>query len=150
MNYMPVRKKFIQGNYDANDSSGKKAVIKFLEKRGLSVKENPDKYGIDLIANGTTYNGKVFDNVPIEVERRNIWSRIFPYTTVHIPERKTKFLKDYMLYAVVNSEYDRILFCSSDKIKKYPLIEVSNKSIQKGEFFYDVPFKEWQIGIVDN
>ena len=68
MNYMPVRKKFSQGNYDANDASGKKAVIKFLEKRGLSVKENPDKYGIDLIANGTTCNGKVFDNVPIEVE----------------------------------------------------------------------------------
>ena len=59
---MPVHKKFNRRNYDANDASGKEAVTRFLQAQGLLVKENPDRYGIDLIANGITHNKKVFDN----------------------------------------------------------------------------------------
>ena len=53
----PVHKPFSKSNYEANDFSAKKAVISFLERLGLSVIENPDRYGVDLIANGITHNG---------------------------------------------------------------------------------------------
>jgi len=142
---MPVHKPFNQSNYDANDASGKEVVTQFLTNKGLDVQENSNKYGIDLIANGTTYNGKSFVDIPIEVERRNIWTDTFPFPTVHVPERKTKFLSKYMLYAVVNSTYDRVMFCSSDIIKQFIPIEVPNKSIQAGEYFYDVPLKHWKV-----
>ena len=142
---MPVHKPFNQSNYDSNDASGKEAVTQFLMNKGLDVQENSNKYGIDLIANGTTHNGKSFVDIPIEVERRNIWTDTFPFSTVHVPERKTKFLKHYMLYAVVNSTYDKIMFCPSDIIKQFIPIEVSNKSIQAGEYFYDVPLTYWKV-----
>jgi len=64
---------------------------------------------------------------------------------VHIPERKTKFLKPDMVYAVVNIECDRVMLCSSEVILKYPQVEVPNKSIASGEFFYDVPLTEWHV-----
>ena len=141
---MPIHKPFDVDNYNANDASGKEAVIRFLQTQGLSAEENPDKYGIDLIANGTTYNGQVFDNVPVEVERRIIWNKNFPFSTVHVPERKTKFLKHYMLYAVVNLNYDKVMFCTSNIIKQYEPIEVPNKSIANDEYFYNVPLNLWK------
>ena len=37
------------------------------------------------------------------------------------------------------------MFCKSEVIKQYNLIEVPNKSVPEGEYFYDVPIKEWHI-----
>ena len=37
------------------------------------------------------------------------------------------------------------MFCTSEVIKQYNLIEVPNKSIPEGEYFYDVPIEEWHI-----
>lgn len=143
---MPVHKPFNQGNYEANDASGKEAVTKFLVSQGLSVKENPNRYGVDLIADGITHNGKTFNKVPIEVERRQIWNRDeFPYSTVHVPERKTKFLKDYILYAVVNKDYTKVMFCSSNVITRFMPVEVPNNSISKDEYFYNVPLEHWKV-----
>ena len=44
--------------------------------------ENPDDYGIDILAAG------------YEVERRTIKSPYWPYPTVHVPYRKDKFFKN--------------------------------------------------------
>ena len=129
--FMPKRKPFSKQAYARNDASGKKAVLRFLKSQGLDAWENPDIYGIDLIVNGTSHVGKVFDNMPIEVERRAIWrGDTFPYETVHIPERKTKFLtKGPMLYAVVNKFYNKVIFCSNSIISQYlPLFLPDKKS----------------------
>ena len=67
-----VHKPFSKENYETNDFSAKKTVMSFLKKIGLSVIENPDKYGIDLIADGVTHNGQILNKVFIEVERRNM------------------------------------------------------------------------------
>tara|TARA_Y100000593_G_scaffold3233_1_gene6396 strand:- start:2073 stop:2510 length:438 start_codon:yes stop_codon:yes gene_type:complete len=142
---MPIHKRFDIDWYITNDASGKKAVTCFLQKQGLSVKENPNKYGIDLITNGTTNKGRVFSSVPVEVERRQIWDKTFPFPTVHVPERKTKFLKHYMLYAVVNLKFNKVMFCSSDIIKQYKPIEIPNKAVANDEYFYDVPITCWEI-----
>ena len=140
-----VHKPFSKENYETNDFSAKKTVMSFLKKIALSVIENPDKYGIDLIADGVTHNGQILNKVFIEVERRNIWDYNFPFSSVHIPERKTKFFNQRILYAVVNSNYNRIMLCPSDIITQFTPVEISNKSIKEGEFFYDVPLKYWKI-----
>ena len=126
-------KQFSKENHAANDKPSKDLVINFLKSKGIDATENPDKYGIDII-------------VPrYEVERREIWIDKFPFKTVHIPARKKKFLNYSIVYAIVNKDFNRIMFCTSEVIKQSNLIEVPNKSVPEGEYFYDVPVEEWYV-----
>jgi hypothetical protein len=128
-----IYKQFNKENHATNDKPAKDLVINFLKSKGLDAMENPDKYGIDIV-------------VPrYEVERREIWIDKFPFKTVHIPARKEKFLKHSIVYVVVNKDFDKIMFCRSEIIRQYDLIEVPNKSVPKGEYFYDVPIEKWRI-----
>ena len=128
-----IYKKFNKENHKANDKPAKDLVIKFLQSKGLDAIENPNDYGIDVMVSR------------YEVERRTIWKDKFPFKTVHIPSRKSKFLKYNIMYAVVNKDFDKIMLCKSSTIRKYKQIEVPNKSVPKGEYFYDVPIEEWSI-----
>jgi len=133
----PVRKPFSKGNYKKNDKVGKQAVLKYLHSIDIPAVENPD-WGADLIVPGR--------DASYEVEVRRIWTDKWPHPTVHIPERKTKLMhKDNLVYAVVNTNLNRILFCRSEVIRQYKIVEVPNKSIEKGEFFFDVPIDKWTL-----
>ena len=128
-----IYKQFNKESHAVNDKPAKDLVINFLKSKGVDAIENPDKYGIDII-------------VPrYEVERREIWIDNFPFKTVHIPARKEKFLKYSIVYAVVNKDFNKVMFCTSEVIKRCNLIEVPNKSVPEGEYFYDVPIEEWHI-----
>jgi len=128
-----IYKEFNKESHAANDKPAKDLVINFLKSKGLDAMENPDKYGIDIV-------------VPrYEVERREIWIDEFPFKTVHIPARKEKFLKHSIVYVVVNKDFDKLMFCKSEVIRQYNLIEVPNKSVPEGEYFYDVPIEKWRI-----
>ena len=128
-----IYKQFNRESHAVNDKPAKDLVINFLKSKGVDAVENPDKYGIDII-------------VPrYEVERREIWIDNFPFKTVHIPARKKKFLNYSIVYAVVNRDFNKIMFCTSEIIKQSNLIEVPNKSVPKDEYFYDVPLEEWYV-----
>ena len=128
-----IYKKFNEESHATNDRPAKDLVINFLKSKGLDAMENPDKYGIDIV-------------VPrYEVERREIWIDEFPFKTVHIPARKEKFLKHSIVYVVVNKDFNKMMFCRSEIIRQYNLIEVPNKSVPEGEYFYDVPIEKWRI-----
>ena len=128
-----INKEFNKESHAANDKPAKDLVIRFLQSKGIDATENPDKYGIDIIA------------PRYEVERREIWIDNFPFKTVHIPARKKKFLNYSIVYAVVNRDFNKIMFCTSEIIKQSNLIEVPNKSVPKDEYFYDVPLEEWYV-----
>tara|TARA_R110000824_G_scaffold292235_1_gene480625 strand:+ start:78 stop:530 length:453 start_codon:yes stop_codon:yes gene_type:complete len=139
------RKPFNKQLHDENDPKARQAVMAFANQRGLIIRENSDIYGIDLFISGTSRTGHVYEDMPVEVERRECWSgEHFPFTTIHIPERKTKFFKTNILYAIVNKTYNKFMFCYSDNIIKYGTQEVSNKYMTKGEYFYNVPLNEWR------
>ena len=141
---MSIRKPFSQQLHEENDPKARQAVIQFVTQQGLSAKENPNIYGIDLSISGIAASGYVYDDMPVEVERRECWkNNSFPFPTVHIPARKKKFFKTNILYAIVNKTYNKFMFCCSDHIINHELREVSNKYIAEGEYFYDVPLKEW-------
>ena len=128
-----IYKEFHKESHAGNDKPAKDLVINFLKSKGLDAVENPDKYGIDIV-------------VPrYEVERREIWIDEFPFKTVHIPARKEKFLKHSIIYVVVNKDFNKLMFCRSEIIRQYNLIEVPNKSVPEGEYFYDVPIEKWRI-----
>lgn len=77
-----------------------------------------------------------------EVEWRTIWkSNLFPYPTIHIPERKTRLINETdLFYWVVNNEINKALVCNAKHcmIKSY-LKMIPNKQISTGEEFYDIP-----------
>ena len=126
-----INKEFNKESHAANDKPAKDLVIKFLKSKGLDAMENPNDYGIDIMVSR------------YEVERREIWTNKFPFQTVHIPARKEKFLKYNIIYAIVNKDFNKIMLCTSEIIRQYNKIEVPNRSVQAGEYFYDVPIKEW-------
>ena len=126
-----INKKFNKKSHAVNDKPAKDLVIKFLKSKGLDAMENPNDYGIDIMVSR------------YEVERREIWVNSFPFKTVHIPARKAKFLKYNIIYAIVNKDFSKIMLCTSEIIRKYNKIEVPNKSVPRGEYFYDVPIEEW-------
>ena len=126
-----INKEFNKESHAANDKPAKDLVIKFLKSKGLDAMENPNDYGIDIMVSR------------YEVERREIWVNSFPFRTVHIPTRKEKFLKYNIVYAIVNKDFSKIMLCTSEIIRKYNKIEVPNKSVPRGEYFYDVPIEEW-------
>ena len=132
---MKKRKPFNKEVWAANDGIGKQAVLQLLKRMNVDAEENPNPYGVDIIVKdrSRTY----------EVERRTIWETQWPFETVHIPERKNKFMKPGMVYAVVNKDCNKVMLCSSETITQYPQRVVRNTAIAAGEYFYDVPVGEW-------
>ena len=128
-----INKKFNKESHAANDKPSKDLVIKFLKSKGLDAIENPNDYGIDIMVSR------------YEVERREIWTDNFPFKTVHIPARKAKFLKYNIVYAIVNKNFNKIMLCRSEVIRQCNRIEVPNKSVPAGEYFYDVPIEQWYV-----
>ena len=129
-----MRKPFEQHLHDLYDAPAKHLVAEYIESCcGVSVEPNPDKYGIDLIL-------KRHDN-PIgyaEVEVRQ-WSPDCPYPTIHVPERKTKFFGDRVLFFALTKDMQHAYWIETKHITEYPIKEVRNRSVASGEMFYDVP-----------
>ena len=134
---MKTRKPFNKAAHASNDAIGKQTVLKLLKSMDVEAEENSNPYGVDILLKKGIGS--------YEVERRSIWVEDWPFATVHIPERKTKFLIPEMTYAVVNKDCDKVMLCSSETILKYEQLEVPNKAVATGEYFYDVPLKEWTV-----
>jgi hypothetical protein len=140
---MGVYKPFNQAVHDACDPPAREAVIRFHESMGYIAKPY-DKYKVDLIIENEFM-------VPVgyaEIEMRD-WERC-PFHTIHIPERKKKLFDNDMptTYFVVSKGLKRAWWCDTKEILASPLIEVKNKAVSEGEYFYDVPihkFKEVEL-----
>jgi len=145
-------KVFDQSLYDKNDGRGKKAAIKFFLKRGFEATENPDKYGIDVLI---YKENKLQFMIEVEVRGEDVWNgNIFKYSSLHIPYRKQRLIKfDTLIpiqYFVFNNTLTSFLTCNLRLSCSRQPIEVSNKYIPQGEYFFDVPQTEiWQY-VLDN
>lgn len=130
---------FNQSSYDRSDAKSKSSTIALIEKlikRGhinqVKIKENPDKYGIDLL---------VLDNITeevigyIEVEQSYKWGReVYPYKTIRLPERKEKWLiaknlphgDKQVLFVMVNNDFTKAALYTDKIAKSAPKKEVQN------------------------
>ena len=134
-----IRKPFNQAVHDACDPPAREAVIRFHESRGYYAKPF-DKYKVDLIIENEFM-------VPVgyaEIEMRD-WEEC-PFSTIHIPERKKKLFDNDMptTYFVVSKSLKRAWWCKTEEILESPLIEVKNKAVPEGEYFYDVPVDKFR------
>lgn len=131
---MSVRKKFDKELFAAFDLQAREKTKEYLVSLGYEVKDNPNKYAQDLIA---SKDGKQFF---AECEVKLVWKdEEFPYETIQLPERKKKFFTSRTLFFIWNKKLDNAIYFWSDHIKDLTPVEVPNKYVYKGEYFYQIP-----------
>jgi hypothetical protein len=131
-----MQKEFSQEHYRADDDA-KNAVGKWLAtKWGFhNVRVNPDRYGIDLLAE---HEGKTFG---IEVEVKHNWQgRRFPFSSIHYAARKVKFLEsaNIVYFVTVNDERTHLMLTSSEDMEGLKLVK-KDTSYTSNEWFLEVP-----------
>ena len=129
-----IHKKFNPGDYALYDQKAKDKTTEYLQGLGYQVVEHPNRYAQDLIAKSE------MNEFMVECEVKVVWNTDdFPFPNVQLPERKSKFLKDRTLFFIWNKQLTRAFTFWSDDVKKLTPIEVPNKRVRKGEYFYQIP-----------
>lgn len=129
-------KPFSQEVHDACDPVAREAIINFMARQwNLTAMPHPDKYKVDLIVE----NEFMVPVGYIEIEMRD-WDSV-PFSTIHVPSRKRKLVDNDLptTYFVVSRGLKKAWWCKTEKILSSPLVEVPNKAVATGEYFYDVP-----------
>ena len=132
-----LNKQFNTELHEHYDEIGRLRAYKlFKQLYGIELIDNPDEYAVDLIA---IKNNKIVGYVEVEV--REAWDGVFLYDTLNIPSRKKKLLTNNLPTALVafNKQGTFCFICKDTVVLASPLIEVKNKYIPNGEFFYKVP-----------
>lgn len=130
------RKAFCNELHAKYDQLAKKASTKHLELLGFKVSEPENKYIQDLIAERDD------QSFMVETEVKLIWKGdVFPYYTIQLPQRKEKFFLRKTLFYIWNEPLTHAATFWSHKIKHLKPVEVHNKYIHKGEFFYQIPLE---------
>lgn len=127
-----MRKRFDEKLYNRNDPA-KLLAIDFFKSKNKTAVVNPDQYGIDLIVDEEFY---------CEVEVKHTWKgKTFTFPTLQIPERKDKFavLDKPVMFMVFNSDKSYAFLVKGKDILDSPLVEISNKYVNKGEKFFQIP-----------
>ena len=131
---MIARKAFNKELYQQYDELAKKKTTEHLQSLGCQVVPHPNRYAQDLMAK-TEMN-----KFMVECEIKIVWKTDdFPYETVQLPERKSKFFASPTLFFIWNKTLSSAIMFKSDDIKHLTPVEVSNKYITSGEFFYQIP-----------
>jgi stalled ribosome rescue protein Dom34 len=130
-------KQFDKNLFEQNDPKSRNIVKDFFKRYNVSLKDNDDQYGVDLVSED--------GSIKIEVERRINWNRSeFPFDEINLPERKAKFFKSGdTTYVIVSKDYSHIGIIKRKDIYHYisdqNLKENKNRLVQNKELFYKLP-----------
>jgi hypothetical protein len=127
---MSTRKPFSSTLFEANDDVAKRMCIAWLQSNGVGAAENVDPYGVDVVAADGLYECEV---------KHNWQGGEFPFPTIQVLERKTKYWKAGAYLFMVSGDHSAFLLLSPETILRSELVEVRNKYMPEGELFYDVP-----------
>jgi len=138
-----MRKRFDPQLHKENDKLARQAVKSLLKGSEFKVKDNPKSREIDLLL----YKGKEHIGY-IECEIKRVWKGVeFPYENVQFPERKGKYaaLEKPALYIMFNEDQTSFLALTAETLVSSPKVEVPNKYVPAGEFFFQVPVDKVSI-----
>lgn len=130
-------KAFSKKLHEQNDEKARQIAKDFFTKQGFLVQDNPNKYGVDLIA---YKDGEL--KFYIECEIKRVWKEDkFPYGSVQFPERKWKFcnLDRPTAFFMLNNKCNHAVLVTGQDLVKSPLRAVPNIYMQKDENFFQVP-----------
>lgn len=142
---MNVRKPFDRTLFAENDARARLAVTRHLQSFGDVIAPNQNQFGVDLFC--ITPEGEQYQ---AECEVKRVWSGPdFPWQTVQLPQRKAKYRQGgaATYYYVLNSECTHAIVIPDELLDQYPPVEVPNKYVAGGEYFYQLPVDE--CGIVE-
>lgn len=132
-------KPFDPASYNKYDKPAKKVFMAYLKDNGYTeVIENPNKYGIDILA--TYIDGSLHK---YDVEVKTGWKvKYFNWSTLHIPERKRKFAEPInQFFVVINEQYQYAYVATGAKYLEADSITID--TVNKSEdHFVDIPVKE--------
>jgi hypothetical protein len=138
-----VRKPFDKELHAAHDPKSRELVKVFFAERGITLKDNPNKYDIDLLTEDSLMR--------IEVEHRTNWvGKEFPYEGINVPKRKDKFfLEGNTHYIILSNDFKYLGFIGAKRIQNYmksEYLKISpNRFVKQGEKFYEVPRSEFEF-----
>jgi len=139
------RKPFERDVYQKCDAMAKTAVALHLTLSGYDVKVPPENYGADLYHTHPNNTMTVYHEVEVSLG----WDDIdFPYPTGSIPERKIrlrKMIQGPLFFWMLNKICNRAVVFSSRYLDNRFLVEVPNKKIAEGEYFYRPPIHYGRI-----
>ena len=132
-----MHKHFSKSDHDKYDEVARSNAKSFWARQGWQVEDNPDQYGVDLIAEK---DGKRFY---LEVEVKRGWHGVdFKYDTIHLPVRKSKFLDRPTRFMVFNNSLTHAAVISRKAVQNSPVSVVPNYKVPIGEKFFDVPVED--------
>lgn len=127
-------KPFSKELYNENDDA-KQLVIKWLGSNGITAEVNKNRYGIDLVSDGMSY----------EVEVKHNWKgETFPYDEVHFPYRKIKFATDDATFVMLNHERTHAILVSGNVLANSETVFKSTK-YTRNEKFIEVKLSDCEI-----
>ena len=127
----PNSKEFDRRMYNRGDIA-KMDMLNWLHihQPELEWQENPDIYGVDLVAN----NGN-----SIEVEINHNWiGHTYPFKYVHVPGRKARVMAPKTYFVMMNHERTHALVTGIDDLLSEPTVFRDTKYTVQ-ELFYRVP-----------
>ena len=141
-----VRKHFSNQLFQDNDEVAKQAVEHLKEHFHVDeFKDSATRYMVDREG---WADGEHIVNVEVEVKHN--WKKgmnPFPYNTIHLPQRKEKYLslEKPTHFVIFSSDLQgAITFADTTVLEHGNLKEVPNKFVARGELFYNVPISQTQ------
>ena len=132
-------KKFEKDVYDQCDGPAKDAVSSHLRKIGHVVTVPPEDYGPDLYS--VWHRRKIYHEVEVSLG----WEaeKPFPFFKASIPERKRRLLTKIggcdLFFWMLRSDCGRAMVMPAAHMYDRYLVEVPNRKIAIGEYFYRIP-----------
>jgi hypothetical protein len=155
-------KSFDKKRYELNDIKGKNCITRYLKSIGHTVQEPIETMRIDL---ESVYEDTVYYH---EVEMKHMWTGEWPevWQDVHIPYRKKKLidrilssakhnlkftyvpelktLPEFYFY-IIRSDCKQAWKMNYKHVMKSQVVEVPNRAISSGEYFYKVLLNEAEL-----
>ena len=145
-----VNRRFRPSSYRRKDNLAKETIISYLENEGHELVTREEDYSFDITStrNGITYYS--------EVEMKNQWKGDWnpTWTEIRIPYRKHKLLnkfkslnaaKSFLHFYVLRGDCEYTWRISSELLEDSEVKEANGFRIEKGEYFFHVPYKEAEL-----
>ena len=153
------RKKFNPALYRKADPLAKECISKYLMSLGHEVTIPKENYGVDILSNPPLPHLNHPNHPPVtehhEVEMKFMWEGEWPkgWRNVNIPFRKARLIdmvynKDEnarFFFYIIRKDCKQAWKMDGRVVQASPVVEVPNRAVPKGEYFYKVPLDKAEL-----
>ena len=143
------RKRFDPIAYKQADSKAKECITNYLISLGHTVFDTEENFGVDVMSTleNTAYNH--------EVEMKHMWEGDWPtaWKDINIPFRKNRLIVQVFdndsfanfYFYIIRGDCEVAWRMDANVVKASPVIEVPNRAVKEGEYFFKVPVDKAEL-----